>query len=205
MWIQRAKVLGHCFLWNKQNRFVLSISLEQGGHLLGTTSLVPCHQWKRLLNSSQRVWTHCRVSSHSIPNDRQKHFYFVTMHPGGVSSLSVCRCRLQVCYCSVRQREEALSAQYWVCCVISFMPSACLLALVRLVILRDPFKGDSVSRVSPSFIPSYSSLNKEPVLASSVNTTKQLSGPSVNCFLWLAMHANLMSYVFFRRNYALPF
>lgn len=197
MWIQTAKVLGHCFLSNKQTQFILSISLAQGGaghNLSGPLSSV--EEAAEFLPEGLNPLQSQLPAQHT--KRRTKAFLFCYHAPLMESPPSrfVRSCRLQVYYCSVRQREEAFSAQYWFCCVPSFKPSACLLALVRLVVLRDPFKGNSGSRVSPSFIPSYSSLNKEPVLASSVNTTKQLSGPTVNRLLWHAMYANLMSYDF---------
>jgi len=109
---------------------------------------------------------------------------------------------VQVYSFSVRQREEASSAWYCFCCVISFVLSACLLALARLVVW-----GSFQRRLWQPFLPfkyftsPSSSLNKEPVPASSVSMTKQLPAHNMNHFIWMAMYANLMSHFFQQKLY----
>lgn len=100
-------------------------------------------------------------------------------------------------YSLVRQREEAFNAWYCFHCVISFMPD-CSEAGHLGNLSEDSFLTLAAEFLCQFkyFIPPSSWLNKEPVVASQVNWTYQLSAHSVNRFLWLGMYVKLMSFFF---------
>lgn len=203
MWIQtEKKKLGLCFLWNKQTWFILCLCQFGAGR-----SWVQA-LWSHHISGRGGCWVPpggSEPTAVSFPTIAYQMldksiFILLTGTPGGVSFLLVCK-EVMVAglwlLCQTEGGSIQCSVLFSLCHLIySISVSACSCEASHLRILsKVTLAAQSLLQFKYFTSPS-SSLNKEPVLASSVNTTKQLSAHGVNRFLWLAMYANLMSYFF---------
>lgn len=127
-------------------------------------------------------------------------FILLTRSPAGVSFLLVCKERTVAGLFLLCRREGGripCSVLFALChLVYAISVAACSCEAGHLGNLSKVTLAAESLLQFKCFTSLSSPLNKEPALASSVSTTKRLSARGVNCFLWLAMYADLMSWFF---------